>query len=400
MPKRWQPVATWAVVLAVVGVAFAAGSGAFDGHTAGAANIYQRTMQVAGQYRCPVCQGETVAASDAPAAIEIKGLIREWLEEGRSASQVRGYLVADYGQSVLEKPQASGMGIVVWLLPVLVVGVAGAGLGIGFRRWRRSAVRFPVPLAGTPPPAPAPTASPGPAVPPVALAPPVALVPPVALAPPPSSGDPLAADQPASSAAPAEARPLALRWQRYQRAVLVAGVSLLLIAAGMWWADRLSASRQAGGTVAGGEVNVSSAGPGESTTTELQQASTLASSDPVAALALYDEVLADDPDQPVALTAEGWLYAAAGFEARGMDLLAKAQASSPGYGPAHFYRGLVLLDYEGQPAAAARELAWYLSHGPVPSLAAPAKKALAEAEAQARRKGAGAAGGKSQGRAR
>ena len=52
----------------------ALGAGAFGGATSRPASLYQRTMDVAGEYRCPVCAGESVAASDAPEAVEIKGL--------------------------------------------------------------------------------------------------------------------------------------------------------------------------------------------------------------------------------------------------------------------------------------------------------------------------------------
>ena len=119
MPRRWRTSAVWAVVAIVAGLSLAVGSGAFSGGHAKAATLYQRTMQVAGEYRCPVCAGESVATSDAAEAVEIRGLIQGWLAEGRSQVQIRSYLVDDYGPSILEKPPASGIGVLIWVLPVV-----------------------------------------------------------------------------------------------------------------------------------------------------------------------------------------------------------------------------------------------------------------------------------------
>jgi cytochrome c-type biogenesis protein CcmH len=327
----------WAAILVVAGVALAFGSGALGSPEANAPTLYQRTMQVAGQYRCPVCQGETVAASDAPEAVEIKSLIRRWLQEGRDQGQIRGYLVAHYGGSILEKPPTSGLSTVVWALPALAAALGVAGLGFGFRRWRRALVHGEV------------TARPA-----------------VAQADRPNSAW---ITKLKAQGVPAQQ---SSRRQRYERATLFAGVTLIVIAGGLWWLDRSSAPRLPGDTITGGQTGLAA---------ELAQASALAGTNPVAALAIYDGVLASDPEQPDALTAEGWLYAAAGLSTKGMTLLDRAEKVDPDYAPAHFYRALVLLDYEGKPAQAVTELKWYLSHGPEPSLAAAAHEALREAEA-------------------
>ena len=113
--------------------------GAFSGGPAKAASLYQRTLQVAGQYRCPVCAGESVAASEAPRGGQVRGLIQGWLEEGRSQAQIRSYLVDDYGTSILEQPPASGLDVLVWVLPV-VFGACVLGVVLVFAHWRRAGV--------------------------------------------------------------------------------------------------------------------------------------------------------------------------------------------------------------------------------------------------------------------
>jgi Flp pilus assembly protein TadD len=156
----------------------------------------------------------------------------------------------------------------------------------------------------------------------------------------------------------------------WRRATLVAGLALVLMAAALWLVDRSAAPRLPGSTVTGGPSGADA---------ELQQASALAATDPAAALAVYDEVLASQPHQPEALTDEGWIYAQGGFAGEAMTKLALAEKVDPSYAPAHFYRALVLLD-EDRPGTAAAELRWYLAHGPAPGLVVAAKAALAQAE--------------------
>jgi tetratricopeptide (TPR) repeat protein len=292
-------------------------------------------MAVAGEYRCPVCAGESVAASDAPEAVQIKNLISEWLGQGVSQARIRTDLVGDYGLSILEKPPATGLSVLVWVLPGLAVLAGLAVLGAGFARWRRTAGQGPPIAVGAGAPVP------------------VSSV-------PVSSADRLRTVDHGS-------RPW---WS--SRASLVVGTVLVLVAGALLVLDRSSSPALPGGTITGGPSGV---------VAELQDASSLASADPAAALALYDKVLASDPGQPEALTDEGWIYAQAGFVSKAMALLSKAEKVSPRYSPAHFYRGLVLLKDERRPAAARAELQWYLAHGPAQPLVAVAKKALAAAGA-------------------
>lgn len=156
----------------------------------------------------------------------------------------------------------------------------------------------------------------------------------------------------------------------YRRVAPIVGAVLIVVAGALWLVDRSSSQRVPGSTATGGISGVDE---------ELEQAASLASSNPAAALALYDAVLTHDPDQAVALSGEGWIYAEAGYAAKAEDLLQKAETDDPSYDPPHLYRGLVLLD-QRRAAAAVKELKWYLAHGPDPSLAKTAKTALAQAE--------------------
>jgi cytochrome c-type biogenesis protein CcmH len=96
-----------------------------------------RARHVASQLRCPVCEALSVADSPSPTARAIYDDIRRRVEAGESDAEIRAAFVARYGESILLKPTSSGMSVLVWALPVVVLVLGAAGLAMTFRRWRR-----------------------------------------------------------------------------------------------------------------------------------------------------------------------------------------------------------------------------------------------------------------------
>ena len=142
----------------------------------------------------------------------------------------------------------------MWVLPVVAGALAITGLGLGFVRWRRAA--YPARLIAR-------------------------------------GGGGNHRSRPHHAARAGRGQAHRLR----QRVTLVAGAALVVLAGALWLVDRSSSPRLPGATITGGLSGVNA---------ELQEASAITASDPTEALALYDDVLSGDPDQPVALTAEGW----------------------------------------------------------------------------------------------
>lgn len=93
-----------------------------------------RGRALAEQLRCPVCQGESVAASPSDTAIAMRDQIDELLAEGRTDAQVREFFVARYGDWILLDPPARGATLLLWLLPVVTLL---AGLAVVATRCRR-----------------------------------------------------------------------------------------------------------------------------------------------------------------------------------------------------------------------------------------------------------------------
>lgn len=93
----------------------------------------QRVERITSVVRCPTCQGLSVAQSDAPAARAIEEEVRRRVQAGESGGQIKDYLVSRYGQEVILQPEARGVGLLVWALPVLGGVAAVAGLVVVLR---------------------------------------------------------------------------------------------------------------------------------------------------------------------------------------------------------------------------------------------------------------------------
>ena len=57
--------------------------------------------------------------------------------QGLTKDEVKDRLVAEFGDEVLAVPEAEGFDLAAWLVPGVAVVVAGVGIVIGLRRWRR-----------------------------------------------------------------------------------------------------------------------------------------------------------------------------------------------------------------------------------------------------------------------
>jgi cytochrome c-type biogenesis protein CcmH len=122
----------WLAMAAVLVAALAIG-GAHDG---GPRTHEERARNLAETVACPACDGQSVAESDAAASRGIRTLIVERIDQGASDDAIRDELVATWGESILLTPDSSGVGGLVWVLPVVALVLALAGVGYVFWRWR------------------------------------------------------------------------------------------------------------------------------------------------------------------------------------------------------------------------------------------------------------------------
>lgn len=75
--------------------------------------------------RCVVCQGQSVADSDAQLAGDMRALIRRKISEGETPAQVTAWLVERYGDYVTYDPPFSWRTMPLWLAPFgfLLIGI-------------------------------------------------------------------------------------------------------------------------------------------------------------------------------------------------------------------------------------------------------------------------------------
>lgn len=87
------------------------------------------------ELRCLVCQNQTIAASDADLAKDLRDRVYAMIDAGRSDQEIVDYMVQRYGEFVLYRPPLSINTILLWAGPFALGVVA---LGMLIRRVRRA----------------------------------------------------------------------------------------------------------------------------------------------------------------------------------------------------------------------------------------------------------------------
>jgi cytochrome c-type biogenesis protein CcmH len=84
--------------------------------------------------RCLVCQGQSVADSNADLAGDMRALIRRRIDQGEEPEAVRSWLVQRYGDWVTYDPPLSARTSILWALPLLLIGLGLLAVRGRFRR--------------------------------------------------------------------------------------------------------------------------------------------------------------------------------------------------------------------------------------------------------------------------
>jgi cytochrome c-type biogenesis protein CcmH len=98
--------------------------------------IEQRMANLAQNLRCLVCQNETLAASHAELAEDLRKDIRQQMKLGKSDKEVIKYLTDRYGDFVLYKPPLRSYTVLLWFGPFLFLVAGGAIWFLTLRRRR------------------------------------------------------------------------------------------------------------------------------------------------------------------------------------------------------------------------------------------------------------------------
>ena len=111
--------------------------------SADVSDIERREQQLNRSLMCPVCPGESIDQSRNPLSAQMRGVVRDRLEQGWSEDEIRAYFVESYGPSVVMEPPASGFSLLAWAMPAVALAGAAAALLVALRLMRRR---------GSPPP--------------------------------------------------------------------------------------------------------------------------------------------------------------------------------------------------------------------------------------------------------
>ncbi len=95
-----------------------------------------RVMAISEELRCLVCQNETIAASHADLAIDLRKQIRIKLTQGQSQQQILDFMVERYGDFVLYRPPLKASTVLLWAGPFVLLLAAATVLMLNIRRRR------------------------------------------------------------------------------------------------------------------------------------------------------------------------------------------------------------------------------------------------------------------------
>ena len=132
--KRW--IAAVAFGLTLTGVAHAA----IDTYEFSNDAERERFRELTKELRCPKCQNQDIADSNAPIATDLRREIFRMLGEGKDNQQIIDFMVDRYGDFVRYKPALTAKTAILWFGPLglLVGGFVVIGVIVGRRRTQRA----------------------------------------------------------------------------------------------------------------------------------------------------------------------------------------------------------------------------------------------------------------------
>lgn len=104
----------------------------------------QQFRRLTEQLRCPKCQNNSIADSNAMIATDMRRKVYDLMQEGKSNKEIVGYMVARYGNFVTYDPPLTPLTVLLWVLPLAAI-VAGGWIIVARTRRRVRLRREPLP---------------------------------------------------------------------------------------------------------------------------------------------------------------------------------------------------------------------------------------------------------------
>ena len=82
-----------------------------------------RAQALMAELRCLVCQGESIADSNAELAGDMRDLVRRRIAAGEKPSEIRRWLIQRYGSWISYRPTAEPAAWPLWLAPLVLLAI-------------------------------------------------------------------------------------------------------------------------------------------------------------------------------------------------------------------------------------------------------------------------------------
>ncbi|WP_041523260.1 cytochrome c-type biogenesis protein [Gilvimarinus agarilyticus] len=96
------------------------------------------------EMRCPTCQSQNLAGSDAMISQDLRRDIYEQIKEGRSDKEITDHMVARYGDYILYRPPLTPATLALWLMPAVLLVIAIIVIILMIRRRRAEQLEQPL----------------------------------------------------------------------------------------------------------------------------------------------------------------------------------------------------------------------------------------------------------------
>lgn len=105
----------------------------FSSDPASAPTAEDRVASLSGSIRCPFCNGESLADSQAGVAADYRDLIAERVAAGATDEEILEEFAANFGDSFILDTSTSAWSVALWVIPALAL-IGGAGVVVWMRR--------------------------------------------------------------------------------------------------------------------------------------------------------------------------------------------------------------------------------------------------------------------------
>lgn len=107
---------------------------AIDVYTFDSDNQEQIFRELTKELRCPKCQNQDIADSNAGLAKDLRDKTYQMVREGKDKEEIVDYMVARYGNFILYNPPLMASTLILWLGPIVVILIGGTVIFVRSRR--------------------------------------------------------------------------------------------------------------------------------------------------------------------------------------------------------------------------------------------------------------------------